>query len=370
VLSPLAGFLPPLLIIGPMIATTVLACWGARRRGNEASLLWRLAVAAECGLPLAEEVEAVALDAPPGRQVALLAVAERIRDGRSLADALGMGERLLPRPVILSIRAAENTDALPGVLRAAADRAVNNIAEIGGPRDVLPFQAYVTNVCIVVIGVLFFLMYWIVPKYKDIVNDFGLELPPPTQLLIAASDGMLSFWYLLFPLVTLPIGLFMLPGIVALMGWENLNFPLLMRWFPRRDGPPVLRAASVGVELQRSLPAIFRDLAEHHHREDMRTRLGRIAESVDSGGQAWAAMRGEQLIRKSEAAALEAAARAGHLPWAMRSLADIIDHRQRVREAWWAEWQRPVIIFSLAAIVGLVCVGMFLPLITILNSLV
>jgi type II secretory pathway component PulF len=368
-LTPLAAFLPPVFIVAPMIATTVLTIWRANSRGHEASLLWRLAIATENGLPIADEVEAAATDASVGKQAALLGLADRLRNGRSLADSLEVGPRLVPRPVILAIRAAERTDGLADVLRRAADRSVREIGDAGGPRDGLPFQAYIANVCLIVMLVVAFLTYWIVPKFKSIFNDFGIELPASTKMLIGASTGFADFWFLLLPIVTVPVGVLMLPAVISLLGWQNLNVPLLMRWFPRRDGPPILRALSVAIEQERPLPEFLGELAGHHHRDDMRGRLGRIAETVRQGEDPWTVFGREGFLRKPEVAALTSASAAGHLPWALRSVADVIEHRQRVREAWWTEWQRPIVVFCLAALVGFICIAMFTPIIEVIESI-
>jgi type II secretory pathway component PulF len=351
-----------------MVFSTVLTCWAASSRGSESSLLWRLAIAVENGIPLAPEVEAAAIGAGQRRREALFGLADRLRDGRSLADSLEVGPRLLPRQTILAIRAAEKTDALPEILRAAADRGVRDLADLGGPQDLLPFQAYIVNVFVIAVAIVSFIMYFIIPKFVDIFHDFGVELPPVSRALIQAADGALSSWWIVTPLILVPVALVMLPPIVTLLGWQNLNFPLLMRWFPRRDAPDVLRTLAVAVD-KRPLPEALADIASHHHREDMRRRLARLVEALHHGDCSWEILAREGFIRRAEAQALDAATGLGHLSWAMNALADVIEHRQRVREAWWAEWQRPLLVLVLAGLVAFIVFGLFSPLITLLNSL-
>ena len=66
---------------------------------------------------------------------------------------------------------------------------------------------------------------------------------------------------------------------VYLVGWGNLNWPLLMRWFPRRDAPGVLRSLAVAAASGRLLSAVVRGLGERHPRRDLGERLGRIGET-------------------------------------------------------------------------------------------
>lgn len=367
-LLPLSGFVPPLLIVAPLLVTTAVACWGAMMRGNEASLLWRLAIAMENGLPLDQEVTAAALGASASRRDDLLGLADRLRDGRSLADSLEVGTRLLPRSTILAIRAAEGTDALPQILRSAAHRSVRELADLGGPRDALPFQAYIVNMFGLIALIASFMMYWIVPKLKAIFNDYDYELPVFSREMFRLADGAASYWYLLGPVLVIPMALILLPSMISMIGWQNLNVPLLMRWFPRRDGPSILRALAAAAGSSKPMPDVLNSLAEHHPRDDMRNRLHRLAEMTQSGDGSWNILAREGLVNRDEAQALDAAARAGQLAWAMNSLADVSEYRQRVREAWWLEWQRPAMMLLLAAVTAAFCLAVFLPLVGLLNG--
>jgi type II secretory pathway component PulF len=55
---------------------------------------------------------------------------------------------------------------------------------------------YPAFIIVVVIGVIFVMMTMVVPKLLDIF-DSKENLPSSTQLLIAISDFMVSYWYLL-----------------------------------------------------------------------------------------------------------------------------------------------------------------------------
>lgn len=369
VLMPLLPFVPGFIFVVPLVLTTFLSSWGALNRGTQISLLWRLTIASENDLPYAPEVEAASIGAGRRRREELASLADRLRDGQTLEAALGDGSPLVPRGDLLSIRATDGTPALSETLRASANRAIARLADMRESGAALPTQAYIMNVMLVLMAIGAFLMYYIVPKYKEILNDFGVPMPPISRGLIKFSDEVLTHWYVMGPLACLPMVLLLLPPVIVLAGWENLNFPLLMRWFPRKDAPEILRILAAIVDSQRPLDASVAELASRHPREDLRSRLGRVASELESGNCSWSVLEHERFINRDEAAALDAAAGNNHLAWAMRSLADSIESRQRIRTDWILEWQRPVLIGGLGLAVGAFCLGMFMPLVTMIESL-
>lgn len=366
-LMPLVPFLPVVVLVVPLALTTVLSSWGALNRGSQISLLWRLSIASENGLPYAEEVESASPGAGRHRREGLAALANRLRDGQSLGHAIDDGSPLLPRGDILAIRATDGSPALATTLRESARRSVRNLSELREGGAALPLQAYVVNVVVILLIIVSFLMYWIIPKFKEIFNDFGVELPAISKRLFDLSSSAGTYWFIVGPVLFLPMALLLTPPIIALAGWENLNFPLLMRWFPRRDAPEVLRIIAAVVESGRPIGATLTELAGHHRRDDLRTRLDRVAAELETGEYSWEILCRDGFIRRDEAAALDAAAGNNHLAWALRTMADGIDSHQRTRTAWFLEWQRPVLIGSLGIFVAFICCAMFLPLVMVIE---
>jgi type IV pilus assembly protein PilC len=42
------------------------------------------------------------------------------------------------------------------------------------------------------------IMIWVVPAFKDVFKSFGADLPAPTLMVIAMSDFMVAYWYIIF----------------------------------------------------------------------------------------------------------------------------------------------------------------------------
>jgi type IV pilus assembly protein PilC len=42
------------------------------------------------------------------------------------------------------------------------------------------------------------IMIWVVPAFKDVFKSFGADLPAPTLMVIAMSDFVVAYWYIIF----------------------------------------------------------------------------------------------------------------------------------------------------------------------------
>ncbi|MGH8610130.1 MAG: type II secretion system F family protein, partial [Gammaproteobacteria bacterium] len=81
---------------------------------------------------------------------------------------------------------------------------------------------YPAFVAVVVIGVLFFLMTYLVPQLMQFIQTMQAELPLHTRLLIAISNVFVHYWYLI---LTLP---FVLIGGGYFLAKRNPDFEIKM----------------------------------------------------------------------------------------------------------------------------------------------
>ena len=53
-------------------------------------------------------------------------------------------------------------------------------------------------------AILTFIMMFIIPEFRSMFEEFEIDLPPMTELLIAISNRVVKLWFL-FPLVPIAI---------------------------------------------------------------------------------------------------------------------------------------------------------------------
>jgi type II secretory pathway component PulF len=360
------GFLA-LVLTGGFVAVAIAA---ARRRARQASLLWLLAITVEKGLPLEDELEALS-DGLTGRhRTDVLYLADLLDSGDALPEALAEVPGIVPQHALLAAQTGAESGRLAQALRDAAVRHEARWRPESAPAVALVGSVLYSGAIIVyALFVVSFLMYWIVPKFKKIFEDFDTELPGPTIELIAASDLMFEY----FPAVLLGMlaGAALL-GFIAwatIRGWGEFRFNGIGGLLTRVDLPDVLRNLSLvtaaGLPVERGLATIARE----HQRTNIRRRSAVALAECRAGRNPWQALAHAGLIRAAEADLLQSAQTSGNVPWALRELADAIDQRRWFRWAAAIEVLQPVAVALLGIIVLLICVGFFMPLVTLVNDL-
>ncbi|UGQ48363.1 type II secretion system F family protein [Massilia endophytica] len=119
---------------------------------------------------------------------------ENIEGGLQLSDAMAAYPEVFDLTFTSLIRAGEESGKVNEVFR--------DLAESLKWQDELAAQAkkiitYPAVVGLVVIGVTFFLMIYLVPQLTAFIGNMGRELPFHTRLLIGVSNVFIQYWYLL-----------------------------------------------------------------------------------------------------------------------------------------------------------------------------
>ncbi|MCA9071283.1 MAG: type II secretion system F family protein, partial [Planctomycetaceae bacterium] len=168
------------------------------------ALLWVLAISTEHNRPLGPMLEALAQDESSYHwSQRLRELAQYLNSGLSLPDALDRLPGLLSANIVLAIRVAAETGTLPEMLKQTARDFSDQQDE--GYATWLGTLVYLAALIFFLLSIAGFVMYYIIPKFKRIFEDFGTELPDLTRWVIEVSD-LFAQW-------------FRLVGPALLLGW-------------------------------------------------------------------------------------------------------------------------------------------------------
>lgn len=148
---------------------------------------------------LAEQTESKAL------KKALHDVEKDIRGGTAFSDAVEKYPKIFPALFSNMVRAGEMT----GNLDETLDRMATHFEKQHSlKKNIQSTLAYPIILTTLIIGVVIFLLVYIIPQFTLIYDQFDSELPQITQLILAISDVVKNLWWLVIMFLFLGGGVF------------------------------------------------------------------------------------------------------------------------------------------------------------------
>ncbi len=119
-----------------------------------------------------------------------------VEAGMVLSRALARHPKVFNRLFVSMVEAGESSGTLDSVL----DRVATQIEkETQIKRRIKGAMIYPAVVLSFATLVLIFMLLFIVPVFEKVFSDLGGDLPTPTKLVMAASDLLRGYWYIIFP---------------------------------------------------------------------------------------------------------------------------------------------------------------------------
>ena len=358
--------IPVLVVFGVVL----LMAYDRFRRGEHRALVWTLAAAAQRGVPLPEAARAYADEAQDDSGARALALAQSLERGQPLSRAVSDARLRLSTPIRVAVRLGESLGMLGQAMRQQLEDALDTDSMV---RSVTARFFWLYTTIVVLSGVLTFVMLRIVPVFQKMFEEFDLELPAMTVSLINFSRWFVETgWLISFPLlVLLKICAWMIPiaAICYMVGWFPRDLPFIWRLFKRYDGAIVMRSLALAV--RRGVPLVdgLNLLGATYPISRIAYQLHWAAARVSQGTDWRHSLLQTGLITSADAAVLAAAERVGNLPWALEEMADSALRRQLYWLQLVMQLFYPVLILLVGGLVAFFVIGLFLPLLALIQGL-
>jgi general secretion pathway protein F len=335
-------------------------------RSQQNALLWSMAIATEKKLPLIPTIEAFARDRSSRMALKARQLADLLRSGVPLPNAIEQIPGIFPPSVLPLIRVGYESGDLSKALRqTVSSRAFFTIVW----DSLITKLLYITLVTFFGSLVLTFMMIKIVPSYEKIFRDYKTPLPEVTKMLLGASNFVLQTWFIFLPIYLLFIGLIFYL-IFCYLDWASFYLPGIARLMRRRHSAAILDSLALAAESNQPLGNCMFTLAGTYPQPAIRRKLCFVSVDIRQGIDWCDSLRKHGLIKQADQAVLKAAGRVGNLPWAMREMADSNRRRLAYRLSALVELAYPPVILCLGLIVMFIMVALFSPLIHLISRLV
>lgn len=120
-------------------------------------------------------------------------ISSEVQTGSILSEAMRNHKNIFPNLLITMVQAGEMTGNLDSVLARMSEHyeKENKInSKIKGA------MVYPAILSIAAVGVVIFLLTFIMPTFIGMFSSSGVELPLPTKILMSISDALSNFWYI------------------------------------------------------------------------------------------------------------------------------------------------------------------------------
>lgn len=322
------------------------------------------------GIPLADALAALAeKEARPAINAVLEALGAGLREGRTLSAVLDAQPQAFPALYVASVRAAERTSDL----EQALSRYIDYQRQLALIRGKLVSAAVYPALLLVVGGaVMLFLLVFVVPRFAQVFETVGGELPWMSRLLID--------WGQLMQAQGGPIGLGLLAalaGCVAILRQpQTLAAVLRLAWRLPRIGERlrVFELArfyrTLGMLLRGGIPAVAAmGMVEGLLSPALRPGLARTIAGVREGQGFAATLQANGLATPVALRMLAVGERAGNL-------GEMLERAAEFHEEESARWLDvltrlvgPLLMLVIAVAVGVILVMLYLPIFQVAESI-
>ncbi len=150
----------------------------------------------DAGLPIVQGLDVLGNGHPnPLMKKTLIDIKETVQNGQTLAEAMERHPKTFDYLFTNMVAAGETGGILDIILERLASylEKMNNLKRQIKTAMIYP-GVVVSAACIVTSILLIF----VIPTFGDLFSDFGAALPAPTQWVMAMSDFLCAYWFLIF----------------------------------------------------------------------------------------------------------------------------------------------------------------------------
>jgi type IV pilus assembly protein PilC len=331
----------------------------------------QLSTLQDAGLPVLRSLRILEKQMKPSvLKNGLIDVVEDVESGMTLSEAFARQPKCFDRLYVNMVKAGEAGGALEVILKRLAEFKEKSQSL---KKKIIGAIVYPAVVICVAVGILIFIMVFIIPKFKKIFDEFNLQLPWMTKTLIQASDWMAKYWYWI-PIF--PIAFWLLLKLIRLsktgnyvLDWLTLLIPivggLVKKTIIARTMRTLGTLVSSGVPILEAL-SIVRDTANNAVFEKM---FQRVLESIREGDSIAEPMKKSRLMEDMVCNMVEVGEETGDLDTMLYKVADFYDEEVDNTVKALISLLEPIMIVFLGGAIGFIVIALFLPLIKLLEGL-
>jgi type IV pilus assembly protein PilC len=342
--------------------------------GKELVIITRqMAILLDAGLPLIRSLRTIEVQAKNKITKMIMGdVADNVEGGSTFSEALAKSKKSFDKLYVNMIKAGESAGALEVILDRLASFMEKTAKIIGKVKSAMIYPIVVITVATLVTSML---MIFIVPKFKKIFDELlaGMPLPAITEFVLNISDYIMQDWYYILGIVVGVI-VFLKFFVKFKFGrhithWVLLHMPIfgtiLLKSSISRFSRTFGTLLNSGVPVLNAL-VIVRDTAGNSVVEKA---VQKVHDAVKEGEGVSGPLKETKIFPEMVVSMLEVGEETGKMAELLEKIADTYDEEVDNAVDALTSIIEPIMIVGMAIVVGTIVVGMFMPLIKIMQTL-
>jgi type II secretory pathway component PulF len=343
---------------------------GRKARGEVVAFIRELATLLAAGIPLLESLGTLVRQHRGRFKTVLQQVHDQISAGSSLAEAMGQRPAYFDELTTSIVRVGENTGTLETTLAKLAGFKEKSARLQGRVTTALIYPAIV---CMIGLTVMVFLMTYVIPNILGTLQESGRPLPALTQIVKGVSDFILQWWWAILIVVAgLAVGIraaAALPRVRLFLHRLVLRVPVVGDLIGKEN---TSRMAIVMAALLRSgmhFDEAVRITRQTLRNETFRQALTDYEQAVIAGRDIAQPLEASGVFSPLVVQMLAVGQQSGELENLLEQLAEAYDQQVATATQRLTAALEPLLIVTLALMVGLVALATLLPILEASNVL-
>jgi type II secretory pathway component PulF len=295
---------------------------------------------------------------------------QEVTEGRGLSDAMAKQPHIFSDLYINMVRAGEQSGSLVEVLRRMANH-FEQFAEVQAKfKSALIYPAMV--ICVGA-GIVTFFMFFMMPKFMEIFNGFGVELPLPTRMLMGFSTFFINYWWVLALIIVVVIILFKRfqaseAGARKIDEWK-MKAPVVGKVMKLNLFGQFAR--TLGTLLQNGVPVLtaLKITEQVLSNRLIKDAIVKTREAVTDGKTLAQPMGQSKLFPQLMVDLVRIGEETGDVPGALNNLADTYESELQIGLRVMTQLIEPLLIIIMAVVVGFLLISILLPLFQLISQI-
>jgi type IV pilus assembly protein PilC len=295
-------------------------------------------------------------------------VVEDVRGGMALSKALDKHPKVFPKLYISVTASGEKSGKLDQVLESLAEQLQKDYDLISKVKSAVTYPIVI--VC-ALLGVMIIMLVFVVPQLKSIFNEMGVPLPITTRMLLATSDFMVNFWYLVIALL---VGIYF--GIrywartpKGGFFWDNFKIKvpifgkLVQKIYLARFARTMATLVAAGLPMLEIIETV-KDVVGN---KVFTQAFKQISQDVETGVTLSMALKKHRIFPSMISQMVAVGERSGRVDDVLKNIADFYDKEVEATTANLASLIEPILILIIGAAVGLAVASVIMPIYSLVN---